>query len=235
VGLVLTPHQSSLGSGQYLRRADEAASNTTPPLPFTPIPSWHRAPGLAELLAARTRRTLSGLPAGDRREISVFFTAHSLPAQALTDDDPYPAQIHQSAADIARVAGLDTVDGLTWSVAFQSPGRTDDAWLGPDLLGEIRRVADRGATAVVVCPVGFVSDHLEILYDLDIEAASVATSRGLAFARTPSLNDDPRFLDLLADVVVASVSAPSPGSMQVPTPAAAPAPTPGSAPTSTPA
>ena len=88
-------------------------------------------------------------------------------------------------------------------MAWQSAGRTPDPWIGPDLLTEIRRVADEGATSVVVCPVGFVSDHLEILYDLDIEASGVARSVGVAFARTRSLNDDPRFLDILAGVVQA--------------------------------
>ena len=90
---------------------------------------------------------------------------------------------------------------MSWGVAWQSAGRTPDPWIGPDLLTEIRRVADEGATSVVVCPVGFVSDHLEILYDLDIEAVGVARSAGVAFARTRSLNDDPRFLGILAGVV----------------------------------
>ncbi len=89
-------------------------------------------------------------------------------------------------------------------MAWQSAGRTPDPWLGPDLLSEIRRAAAEGATAVVVCPVGFVSDHLEILYDLDVEAAGVARDAGIAFARTESLNDDPRFLAALAGVVRAA-------------------------------
>ncbi|HEY1989717.1 MAG TPA: ferrochelatase [Acidimicrobiales bacterium] len=234
IGLVLTPHQSSLGSGEYLRRAAEAAAATAPPNDFVGIRSWHRAPGLADLLASRTAVALDGLTPAQRQKTAVFFTAHSLPEKAVVDGDPYPDQVHQSASDIAVLLGFDPADdtaevdttatatatvpgtgpagtgtatgtGPEWGVAWQSPGRTADPWMGPDLLSEIRRVAADGATSVVVCPVGFVSDHLEILYDLDIEAAEVAGSLGLAFARTASLNDDPEFLQVLADVVRAAI------------------------------
>ena len=234
VGIVLTPHQSSLGSGEYLRRAADAAATATPPLPFTPIPAWYRAPGFAGLLAERTGATLAELTPEERRRTSVFFTAHSLPQRVVAEGDPYPDQVHQSAADIAGLLGLDDVPGLTWGVAWQSAGRTAEPWIGPDLLAEIRRVADQGSTSVVVCPVGFVSDHLEVLFDLDIEAADIARSVGLAFARTPSLNDDPRFLAVLADVVraaappAAPLAAPgaAPGGIDPPpSSAACPAPT----------
>jgi ferrochelatase len=210
VGLVLTPHQSAAGSGEYLRRAGAAAATGPGPIDFIPVPSWHRADGLAPLLAEGTRTTLDALGTAERARPAVFFTAHSLPVQAVAGGDPYPTQVQESAADIAALLGLDGRAGLHWSVAWQSAGRTPDPWIGPDLLGEIRRVAADGATSVVVCPVGFVSDHLEILYDLDIEAAGVAESAGVAFARTPSLNDDPRFLDILARVVRHAASAPGP-------------------------
>ena len=201
IGLVLTPHQSSLGSNEYLRRAREASESGPAPVDFTAVPSWHRAPGLAELLADRVRAVLAALDDGDARRVAVFFTAHSLPRRAVAEGDPYPTQVGESASDIAGLAGLDDMAGLSWGVAWQSAGRTDEPWIGPDLLAEMARVADAGATSVVVCPVGFVSDHLEILYDLDIEAAAMAGSLGVRFARTPSLNDDPRFTALLAQVV----------------------------------
>jgi ferrochelatase len=201
VGIVLTPHQSSLGSGEYFRRAEVAAASADPPLGLTPVPSWHRADGFARLLADRTAACLASLAPDDHRRVAVFFTAHSLPVRAVAEGDPYPEQVAESAADIAALLDWDTEPGLSWEVAWQSAGRTADPWIGPDLLEEIRRVAAGGATGVVVCPVGFVSDHLEVLYDLDIEAAQVARSVGVTFIRTPSLNDDPRFLGLLADVV----------------------------------
>jgi len=201
IGLVLTPHQSSLGSNEYLRRARQASESAPVPVDFTAVPSWHRAAGLAELLADRVRVVLAELEADDARSVAVFFTAHSLPQRVVAEGDRYPDQVSQSASDIAALARLDDLAGVSWGVAWQSAGRTDEPWIGPDLLGEMARVADAGATAVVVCPVGFVSDHLEILYDLDIEAATKARSLGVAFARTPSLNDDPRFTALLAEVV----------------------------------
>jgi ferrochelatase len=206
VGIVLTPHQSSLGSGEYIRRAEQAAASAAPPLAFTSVVSWHRADGFAELLADRTQATLAGLPADRRSRTAVFFTAHSLPLRVLAEGDTYPDQVAESASDVAGLLGLDDVPGLTWGVAWQSAGRTPDPWIGPDLLNEIRRVATEGATAVVVCPVGFVSDHLEVLYDLDIEARRLADSVDVAFARTRSLNEDPRFTTLLAGVVRAAAA-----------------------------
>lgn len=202
VGLVLTPHRSSLGSGEYLRRAAEALAGTD--VPFTPVGSWHRAPGFAELLAQRTHEAIAARRTGPANRMAVFFTAHSLPERVLGEGDPYPQQVSESAADIAELLELDSVPHLEWSVAWQSAGRTADPWLGPDLLAEIRRVAAAGVNHVVVCPVGFVSDHLEVLYDLDIEAAAVADTVGVSIARTASLNDDPEFLGVLADVVISA-------------------------------
>ena len=201
VGIVLTPHQSSLGSGEYIDRAEAAAGAASPAVGFTAVPSWHRAPGLAELLADRTRAMLQTFDTDQGRHTAVFFTAHSLPLRVVAEGDPYPDQVAESATDIAGILGLDGEPGLTWGVAWQSAGRTADPWIGPDLLAEMRRVTGDGATSVAVCPVGFVSDHLEVLFDLDIEARQVADSLGVAFARTPSLNDDPRFLAILAGVV----------------------------------
>lgn len=214
VGLVLTPHQSSLGAGQYLERAAAALAGAGDgsPVAFTPVPSWHRAGGLAELLAARTATTLAALgverdPAGAPRRTALLFTAHSLPERVVAAGDPYPAQVHESAADVAALLELDRWPGVTWSVAWQSAGRTAEAWIGPDLLGELDRLARDGVGTVAVCPVGFVADHLEVLYDLDVEAAAAARRAGLAFARTASLNATPAFVELLARVVVAAARA----------------------------
>jgi ferrochelatase len=201
IGIVLTPHQSVPGSEEYFRRAREAASRSAVPVDITPVRSWHRAEGLPELLAERTGTTLASLPPEAHGRTVVFFTAHSVPERAIAHGDPYATQVAESAADVADRLGLDQREGIDWGVAWQSAGRTDDRWLGPDLNAEIRRVAEEGATSVVVCPVGFVADHLEVLYDLDVEAAGLAGRAGLVFARTPSLNDDPRFLHVLARTV----------------------------------
>ena len=194
VGLVLTPHRSSMGSGEYLARAAEAVA----PVPFVPIPHWYRAPGFAELMAERVTRARAGLGPDGPRAV-VVFTAHSLPERVRTAGDPYPAEVAESAELIARAAGL-----AGWEVAWQSAGRTPEPWIGPDLLEVVRQLAAGGVGAVVVCPVGFVADHLEVLYDVDVEARAVAESAGIRLARTDSLNDDPAFLDVLARVVVAA-------------------------------
>jgi ferrochelatase len=211
VALVLTPHQSSRGSGEYLRRARQASEEAPTPVELIPVPSWHRAPGLAELLADRLQTALHPLTGEGRGPTAVFFTAHSVPLRALAEGDPYGDQVAESASDIAGLLGLDATPGVTWSVAWQSAGRTPDPWIGPDLLTEIRRAAAEGFRQVVVCPVGFVSDHLEVLYDLDIEALEVARSLEMSLTRTSSLNDDPRFLDILAGVVRRSVVQAGPG------------------------
>ena len=203
VGLVLTPHRSTRGSDEYFARAAAAAASD-PPLDLTVVPSWHHAAGFASILAERTRVALSGLDPAVRDRTAVFFTAHSVPQRVVAEGDPYPDQVAESGAAVAALLDFGADPTVTWGTAWQSAGRTAEPWIGPDLLAEMERVAAGGATAVVVCPVGFVSDHLEILYDLDIEARAKADSLGVAFARTASLNDDPDFLALLADVVRAA-------------------------------
>jgi ferrochelatase len=127
------------------------------------------------------------------------FTAHSVPKKVVTAGDSYPEQLERSARAVAEAAGI-----RDWSVGWQSAGRTDDEWIGPDINAVIRAIAAAGGSGVVVCPIGFVSDHLEVLYDVDIEARATASRSGIAFARTASLNDDPVFCDVLADVVLSA-------------------------------
>jgi protoporphyrin/coproporphyrin ferrochelatase len=179
VGLVLAPHYSALSVGEYAARAAAVA-------PIEMIDSWHLEPELIELLAARLR-------AVSAPDAAVLFTAHSLPARVLEMGDPYPKQVEETAAAVAETAGVER-----WQVAWQSAGRTPEPWLGPDIL-EVIQTLD--APSVVVCPVGFVSDHLEVLYDVDIEARRVAAEAGKELARTESLNDEPQFLVMLARLV----------------------------------
>ncbi len=197
VGLVLAPHYSALSVGQYHQRAATSASDSG--TTYTGIERWHLHPVLIELLAERVMRALIGLPPGS--PVETLFSAHSLPERALPLDEPsYPEQLHQTADAVAARGGL-----KRWRVAWQSAGRTADPWIGPDILEVIRRLPDDGVESVVVCPAGFVSDHLEVLYDIDIEARGVAEAAGLRLSRTPSLNDDPRFMAMLADVVRSAV------------------------------
>jgi len=196
IGLVLTPHSSSLGSQEYLDRAEDALGRT----PFVPVAAWYADPSLVTLLAARVQDALRAVTGRTK----VIFTAHSLPERIRETGDTYPEQLAESARIVATAAGLDE-----WLVAWQSAGRTPEPWLGPDVRDVVRQLAsDRLADAVVVCPVGFVSDHLEVLFDLDVEVASIAEASGLGYARTASLNDDPAFIATLADLIIATDGAP---------------------------
>ena len=191
VGLVLAPHYSSLSVGEYHERAAASAGAT----PYVGIRHWHLHPVLVELLAERVTGALDGFADGARVETLV--TAHSLPERARDlDDPPYPDQLRATAEAVAAQAGL-----TRWRLAWQSAGRTPEPWIGPDILDVVRELAGEGLDGVVVCPAGFVSDHLEVLYDVDIEARRVAEEVGLELRRTPSLNDDPRLVAMLAGLV----------------------------------
>lgn len=204
VGLVLAPHYSVLSVGQYMERARAAAR--TAQVDLTCVESWHLAPGLIDLLAQRLRDALSGLPGGLAPCAEVLVTAHSLPSRILDMGDPYPDQLRATAQAVCHQAGVQR-----WRLAWQSAGRTPEPWLGPDIGDVIRALPGEGARAVVVCPAGFTSDHLEVLYDIDIEARGVASQLGLVLTRTASLNDDPRFVATLAQVVINAAGRAWPG------------------------
>ena len=199
VGLVLAPHSSRASVGQYARRATEATvaagARRGRPLPLVMVDHWHDAPGFAELVAARVADALAAVEGGDG-PTTVVFTAHSVPAALVEQGDTYPDQVADSAAAAAAAGGIER-----WTVAWQSAGRTEERWLGPDVRDVIAELEAAGDAAVVVCPIGFVADHLEVLYDVDVEARAVADAAGVGFARTASFNDDPAFCALLATVV----------------------------------
>jgi len=197
VGLVLAPHYSRLSVGGYIERAEAAvaeAEGWAPSLTF--VRNWHDHPLFIEALAARVRDALERLDPPERERAAVVFSAHSLPARIADEGDPYPDQLRETADLVGASLGLD--ETIT---AWQSAGRTPELWLGPDLADVISDMAAAGRSAVVVCACGFVADHLEILYDLDIEAAKAARDSGIRFVRTESMNDDPAFIVALAVVV----------------------------------
>jgi ferrochelatase len=194
VGLVLAPHYSRMSIGSYIDRVRKASGSTGPR--FTFVESWYDDPEFLALLADRVRDARGRLAEGLGANDLVVFTAHSLPTKILDWNDPYPTQLAQTADAVAARLGLDR-----FTTGWQSAGRTPDPWLGPSLEQVIERAADDGHTAVVVCPCGFVADHLEILYDIDIEAQEVARRRRIPLVRTESMNADPRFIQALASVV----------------------------------
>ena len=183
VGLVLAPHYSRLSIGGYRERLEEALADRAE---LVLVESWHDEPAFVDVLADRVRGTNAW----------VVFTAHSLPERILADGDPYREQLLETSRLAAERAGLER-----WSFAFQSASTTGEPWLGPDVLEELERLRSEGVDKVLVAPVGFVSDHLEILWDLDIEAREKAEELELELARIESLNDDPAFVRALANVV----------------------------------
>lgn len=193
VGIVLAPHSSSMSTEQYMSRAKEAVGLN---IEFVTIGAWYDAPGFLDLIARRVNDALATIPASRHETTEVIFSAHSLPQKVVEHGDTYPEQLRESAVLAAEIAGLRSFD-----VAWQSAGRTPDPWLGPDILVALRDKRAQGFTDVVSCPIGFVSDHLEVLFDIDIEAQSIAREVGLNLVRTASLNDDPTFLSVLAGVI----------------------------------
>jgi protoporphyrin/coproporphyrin ferrochelatase len=183
VGLVLAPHYSRLSVEGYRERLETALDGRAE-LRF--VERWGTHEPYVDVLAERVR-DFDG---------HVVFTAHSLPERILAEGDPYQDELLETARLIADRAGL-----ASWSFAFQSASETGEPWLGPDLLDELDALHARGVERVLVCPIGFVSDHLEILWDIDVEARERAAELGLDLDRIESLNDDPAFIRGLADLV----------------------------------
>jgi protoporphyrin/coproporphyrin ferrochelatase len=190
VGVVLAPHYSRLSVGEYRQRLEAAVAGRAE---LELVESWHDHEPFVEVLADRVRGT----------DAWVVFTAHSLPERILANGDPYRDQLLETSRLVAERAGLEG-----WSFAFQSASPTGEPWLGPDVLDELVRLHDAGVRSVLVAPVGFVSDHLEILWDLDVEARERAAELGLELERIESLNDDPAFIRALAALVEERLAVP---------------------------
>lgn len=197
VGIVLAPHYSVMSVGGYIKRAQEQAEAVGVRMSF--VKSYHLHPKLIEALTVRVSDELRKFEAAGapRERVRVVFTAHSLPEKVLEMRDPYPEQLLATSRAVADAAGV-----ANWQFGWQSAGRTAMPWLGPDILDVLRTIKEeRQAEYVLVCPLGFVSDHLEVLYDLDIEAKRLADELGLLFARTASLNTDPLYMETLSDAI----------------------------------
>mgnify|MGYP000648331535 CR=1 FL=1 len=198
VALVLAPHFSSFSIGQYIDRATTAA--TPHGISVVGITSWATEEAFIDFLAADMSAKLATMPAATH----VLFTAHSLPQRIIDAGDPYPAELRSTAVAVAAKVGL--TENAQWSIAWQSAGRTPEPWIGPDILDVIDQLATQSnpATGVLVSACGFVADHLEVLFDLDIEALHRAQQHGLAFARTECVNDNGAIMNALAHRVHAA-------------------------------
>jgi ferrochelatase len=209
VGIVMAPHWAAMSIPTYVERVEAALDGGGPWFSF--VRSFHDQPGYVELLAERVLEARASLPEDVREETAVVFSAHSLPVRTLDDggqrclrcDDAacvdacrYHEGLRETADLVAARIGVEAP-----RTAWQSAGRTADPWWGPPIEDVLRSMGETGERAVVVCSAGFVADHLEILYDLDIEARTIAEGAGMAFARTEMPNADPAFTTMLADVV----------------------------------
>ena len=184
----LAPQYSTLSVGKYRQAVEEARPAG---LRVRFVESWHDHSGLIEAFAEKVREARALRPAA-----AFVFTAHSLPVRAVQQGDPYPEQVAATAAAVAARAGLPR-----FRLAWQSAGRTPEPWIVPALEETLAELAREGVTEVVAAPIGFVSDHTEVLYDIDVAAADAARRLGIALSRTPSLNTSPTFIRALADVV----------------------------------
>ena len=206
--ICLAPQNSRTSVGLYRQHLEDARQKAAPGLAVKFVESWHDHPGLIAALGERLKAALkqAGSPSeaedASKREggasVPVIFTAHSVPERTIRDGDPYADQVRRTASLVAEAAGRDIT---SWSLAFQSQGMTPEPWIGPTVESEIDRWAADGRRRLVVAPVGFMCDNVEVLYDIDIVFRKYAKKKGITLFRPESLNDSPLFIEALADLV----------------------------------
>jgi protoporphyrin/coproporphyrin ferrochelatase len=203
IGFISAAQRSYSSCTQYRRNIVDARTEVMQAglrdVDVTYVGDWHEHDGFIEANARHVAGALESLPEEIRGRARIVFTAHSIPA-AMTDAARYQLQLRQSSQRVA-----DRLGRTDWALVYQSrSGRPDDPWLGPDICDYLREERGKGLEAVVLCPIGFVCDHIEVLYDLDEQAAEVCRSLGLPMARAKAVNDNPAFLDMMADVVLST-------------------------------
>jgi ferrochelatase len=192
VGLVMAPHYSRMSIGAYYREIEDARSGVQ----VQPVESWHLLPGYLDALADRVRDALGRFAEPERDGVHLLFTAHSLPRRILEWDDPYPRQLAETVAGV-----LDRLGERRYGFAYQSAGMSGEPWLGPDAEGAVDQLAESGARNLLVVPIGFVCEHVEVLYDVDLELKAHAAERGVRLERIEMLNDHPAMIAGLAELV----------------------------------
>jgi ferrochelatase len=201
ITLIMAPHYSSMSIGRYQAKVNEAQAEIGSQIKFTFVEAWYDQPKFEEAVVQHIRAGLEQFPTGER--LKLVFSAHSLPARLIKMGDPYDSQLKSNAARIA--ARLSDVD---WSFCYQSAADTGEPWLGPPLEEVVVTLAAEGYKQILVAPIGFVCDHVEILYDIDIEARQLAAAHGLRLERIESMNSDPLFIQAMADAIETAMAAP---------------------------
>ena len=204
VGIVLAPHYSTMNTERYFQKVRAGQELYRTSIEFAFVKSYHESPPLLDALARRVVECIERWPADERADVHVVFCAHSLPSRLIAEGDPYDAQLRETARQAAQRAGLDQE---RWSWSYMSAGKSPEPWLGPDLPDHLTELSRQGVIAVACVPVGFVSDHVEVLYDIDVEARQRAEAVRIRLERPPTLNDDPLFIQALADAVTAQARA----------------------------
>lgn len=196
IALTLAPHYSRFSIDGYIQRVQDAIQKTHASLDVCYVESWHDHPLFLRSIAERMEQARGAFGVSDWREIEVIFSAHSLPERILESKDPYPQELRETCQGVASLLGLEE-----WVFAYQSAGRTGEKWLGPDILDTLNASAAQGHRRVLIAPIGFVADHLEVLYDIDVECAERARQLGIELRRIESPNATLRFIAALADIV----------------------------------
>ncbi len=204
IGICMAPQYSAMTVGKYLEKLADARTDVGGgEFPLSAVRSWATHPGLVAGLADRVEEALQRFPAGERPAVPVLFTAHSLPERIVAEGDPYPNEVRSTVdAVLARLPS-----GQPHRFAFQSQGRSPEPWLGPDVESTLDALAADGVRGVVIAPIGFLSDHVETLYDIDIEFAARAEKLGLRLERMAMLNASDALVDTLAALVDEQLSA----------------------------
>jgi protoporphyrin/coproporphyrin ferrochelatase len=192
VGLVMAPHYSRMSIGAYYRKIEEAKS----PIEFARVEDWHLQPGYLDALVDRIHAALEAFPAEQRVEVPILFTAHSLPQKILEWNDPYPTQMTETVCAV-----MERMEARPHSFAFQSAAISSEPWLGPDAGKLIEQYASEGQKNLLLCPIGFVCEHVEILYDVDVVYQRLAKSLGVHLERIEMLGTAPKMIEGLASVV----------------------------------
>ncbi len=196
VGLCMAPQYSSLSIGAYVKKVEEARAELGGDFPISFVQSWHRHPGLTKAVAENITTSLNKFPADVRADVPIIFTAHSLPERILEMKDPYPEEVRVTMAAVCERLGH-----VSARFAYQSQGLTGEKWLGPTVEETIDALHRDGHRAVLIAPIGFISDHLEVLYDVDIEFKRLAESKGMQLERIPMLNAGAPLIETLASVL----------------------------------
>jgi ferrochelatase len=196
VGIVMAPHFSRMSVGAYMGKLDKALHEANVDIPVTRVESWKDEPAFIDAMTQRIADALEKFPEDVRDEVPVLFTAHSLPARILESNDPYPQELERSVELVVEQA-----QPKHWRWAFQSQGATADPWLGPTVEDTLEEMKQDGATNVLMVPIGFVCDHVEVLYDVDIEHRQQAADLGIRLERTEMLNADQGLVDAVASAV----------------------------------